>query len=147
MICHEEGHRIWLQQSGGACARRSHQGLERGTGFGAEKGERGDTNHGQGLRWRLGAGRTGGKRQDAVPGRPGHQLGRQGALWALQDLCLQVAFFTGLLQLGLVSSQGGISRSNSVLSQQDHPARLISLLGTWKLRSDGQQDQPSQGYG
>lgn len=66
VICHEEGHRIWLKQSGGACPRRSHQGLEQGTGFGAEKEERGDTNHGEGLHWRLGAGQTGGKRQDAV---------------------------------------------------------------------------------
>lgn len=66
---------------------------------------------------------------------------------ALQDLCPQATFFTGFSATGaqLMSSQGGISRSSSVLSHHDHPAWLTSPLGTWKLRPDRQRDQKLRG--
>lgn len=74
---------------------------------------------------------------DSAPRGPG----------ALQDLCPLATFFTGFSATGaqLVSSQGGISRSSSVLSHHDHPAWLTSPLGTWKLRPDRQRDQKLRG--
>lgn len=74
---------------------------------------------------------------DSAPRGPG----------ALQDLCPLATFFTGFSATGaqLVSSQGGISRSSSVLSHHDHPAWLTSPLGTWKLRPDRQRGQKLRG--
>lgn len=122
----------------------SRHGLKQGPRFGAEKAFEGGGSRPAGEAGCLSGPGAVQRRWRAGPPRA---LTRRQGSGALQDLCPLATFFTGFSATGaqLVSSQGGISRSSSVLSHHDHPAWLTSPLGTWKLRPDRQRDQKLRG--